>query len=634
MKNLLTTVNSPIDIKNFSEEELKLLAKELRERIIDVVSLRGGHLSSSLGVVELTLALHYVFNSPKDKIIWDVGHQTYAHKLITGRRDIFKTLRQFGGMSGFPKPEESKHDVFISGHSSTSISVGLGMATARDLLSQDERIIAVIGDGALSGGMAFEALNNAGLSGRDLLVIVNANDMSISRSTGAIAKYLNKIITNPFYNRLKNDLELLIEKIPKIGPFMLETAHKMEEGVKGLFVPGLLFEEMGFRYFGPIDGHDIMLLITVLRSLLRVKGPLLLHVNTKKGKGYMPAEDSPDIFHSSPRFDKKTGVIADLSSKKDSYTTVFSEILVARAQTDDRIIAVTAAMMHGTGLEAFAEKFPDRFFDVGIAEQHAVTFAGGAAAKGLRPVVAIYSSFLQRAIDQIIHDICIEGHPVIFAIDRAGIVGEDGQTHHGVFDVSLLRAIPNLVILQPASKEEMWTMFDSAFDCNGPVAIRYPKGTISFVESVDYKKLGIGRARYIKEGSDILILALGHLLTTAVDVADLLENDGISCAIIDPRSIKPLDEQLLLQAVASFRRCYVLEDHVICGGFGSALLELLAREQISNVDVQIRGWPDCFIEHGDKEALLTAYSLTTESLYNEIKKKMIDRIRKEVVYSD
>ena len=621
MEDYLSQITNPEDIRSLSVEQLYGLAQNLRERIIDVTAEHGGHLSSSLGVVELTLALHYVFQTPTDKLIWDVGHQSYAHKLITGRRDRFHTLRQFEGISGFPKPAESEYDAFVTGHSSTSISAALGMAVARDLQGGDEKIVAVIGDGALSGGMAFEALNNAGQSGKNLMVVLNANDMSISPSVGAISKYLNSIITNPLFDRLKSDLEEMVERIPRIGHFFVETAHKMEEGFKSILVPGVIFEEMGFRYFGPFDGHDIGHMIRILKSLKNFKGPIIVHVNTKKGKGYLPAEKHPDLFHSAAPFDKETGEVIKKKGEK-SHTEVFSRVITELGEKNDNIIAITAAMMHGTGLDVFAERFPERFFDVGIAEQHAVTFAGGAAARGLKPVVAIYSTFIQRAVDQILHDICIEKLPVVFAIDRAGLVGADGPTHHGLFDISLLRTIPNLVLMQPASEKEMETMFEDAFSYDGPVGIRYPRGAVAYTEKEDYCPCGIGKGRIMRDGEDMVIIALGNMLAAGLEIAEKLEENHLSVCVIDPRSIKPLDEKLLEETFSRIKKCVVLEDHVVTGGFGSAVMEFANERSLRGIDFLLFGYPDSFIEHGAKDILMDKYGLSPEKICENIKKQL------------
>ncbi|MDP8219432.1 MAG: 1-deoxy-D-xylulose-5-phosphate synthase [Candidatus Theseobacter exili] len=616
MSDYLKSIMSPDDLKKIPEEELSVLAEEIRNEILRVVSVRGGHLSSSLGAVEIAIAFHYVFNSPKDHIIWDVGHQIYAHKLLTGRYKHFDTLRQFGGMAGFSKPEESEHDPFITGHSSTSISLVLGLAVARDQTGGDEKVVSVIGDGAFTAGIAFEALNHAGALGKDMLVILNANEMSISKNVGALSAYFNRIITGHFYNRIKSELEGIVEKVPGIGHRVVETAHKLEESLKGLLVPGLLFEEMGFRYFGPINGHDLPVLIRTLKNLKDIRGPKLLHVMTKKGKGYSYSEEKPDYFHSAPPFDIVSGQ-SSVSGKGKSYSNVFGDALVEIASKDEKIVAVTAAMTHGTGLTKFAETFPDRFFDVGIAEQHAVAFAAALARQGLKPVVAIYSTFMQRAFDQIMHDVCLTGLPVVFAIDRAGLVGEDGPTHHGVFDVSFLRSLPGLVIAQPRNQKQLRDMLFMALKSKGPVAIRFPRKNEVAEEFDGFDVIEAGTWEILNRGQDGWIIATGSQIDNANEVIDILNKTNIDFGLVDARFVKPIDNGFIMQAASEGKPIVVLEEAPVQGGLGECV-----SEQIMHSPFQIKalclGLPDCFVPHGKREKLLEFCELSPEIVAKRI----------------
>jgi 1-deoxy-D-xylulose-5-phosphate synthase len=626
MKNLIDKINSPEDLKKIPTEDLSSLASELRERIIDVVSRKGGHLASSLGVVELAIALHYCFDMPRDKIIWDVGHQAYAHKLLTGRAKKFETLRQLGGISGFPRRGESRYDIFTCGHSSTSISVALGLACARDLKKEAWKSIAVIGDAALASGMALEALNNAGHLRKDLMVVLNDNELSISKSVGALSIYLNRILTNPMYNRVRRRMQILVKRIPLFGFKAFKAARRLEESLKTLLVPGAFFEELGFRYFGPINGHDINNLIATFKNLSSLKGPIIVHVITKKGKGYRFAEEKPSHFHSAPPF-KIEGGEARGDKKAITFTRVFSGKITELARTDKRIVAITAAMPDGTGLAEFAAEFPNRFYDVGIAEAHAVGFSAGLANEGLKPIVAIYSTFLQRGYDQIIHDISLQNLPVVFCVDRAGIVGEDGPTHHGVFDMAYLRHIPNLVIMAPKDGLELGKMLEFAAKLGKPVAIRYPKSeAASLVSGSNFHRLGLGVSELLREGKNLAIFAVGSMVSPALKVADLLSSDGIEATVINARFVKPLDKNIIEEITRHINKIVTLEEGVARGGFGSAILEFLERENIKNIRVKRIGLPDHFITHGKREELLKEYHLTPYEIHETIKKEMFEKV--------
>jgi len=618
---ILEQVNSPQDIRTMTYRQLEELAGEIREKIIAVVANNGGHLAPNLGVVELTLAIHKVFQSPIDRIIWDVGHQCYVHKIITGRKDDFKTLRQFGGISGFPRPSESIHDAFGTGHSSTSISAALGLALARDLEGDSYNVVAVIGDGAMTGGMAFEALNHAGQLKKDLIVILNDNEMSISQNVGAMAGYLARLRTDPVYTRGKEDLEMLLKKLP-IGSTLLRMGERLKDSLKYLLVPGMLFEELGFTYLGPVDGHDIRAVTTILRQAKSKKCPVLVHVITKKGKGYPPAEHNPDKFHGIGSFHIATGEEIR-NNAGPSYTQVFGNTLVELAHRDEKLLAITAAMPGGTGLEQFSRVFPDRFFDVGIAEQHAVTMAAGLASGGYHPVVAIYSTFLQRAYDQVLHDVCLQNLPVIFAIDRAGIVGNDGATHHGLFDLSYLRSIPNLVLMAPKDANELQHMLATAAVHNGPIALRYPRGSgPACVMDQELKVLPIGKAEVTQEGSDATLVAIGSMVHVAEAAAKILEARGFKATVINARFIKPLDEECILHYASLSGNLFTLEENVLQGGFGSAILELLSARGVKGVKTYRFGIPDTFVEHGSTELLLARYGLNVEKIVQVITKQL------------
>ena len=600
---LLDAIDSPADLRRLAVEQLPQLAAEIRQRIIEVVATNGGHLAPCLGVVELTLALHYVFNTPADKIVWDVGHQCYAHKLITGRRDRFHTLRQYEGLSGFPKREESPYDTFDTGHSSTSISASLGMSVAKDLKGDPTKTIAVIGDGSMTGGMAFEALNQAGDLDKNLIVILNDNEMSISPNVGALSSFLSRKLTSKTAVRMKKEMEHFLKSFSQVGENILNVLKRSEESLKGFFTPGMLFEALKFEYVGPIPGHQFDSLLETLRNVRDFSdGPVLVHVLTTKGKGYGPAEKNPGDFHGLGPFDIATGKTRP-SSGPASYTKVFGDTLIELAEQDPRIAAITAAMPAGTGLTGFAGRFPDRFFDVGIAEQHAVTFAAGLAVEGMIPVVAIYSTFMQRALDQVIHDVCLQNLPVVFAIDRGGVVGDDGPTHHGVFDLSFLRCVPNLILMAPKDENELRHMLHTAVHTPAPVAVRYPRGQGQGVAMDEpFMRLAIGKGELLREGQDLLLLPVGNRVYPALEAAAGLAKLGVEAAVINPRFIRPLDNELITTWATKTGTVITVEDNVKRGGFGSAVLELLAQHDI-DARVRTLGLPDRFMEHGPQELL-------------------------------
>ena len=609
-RRLLDTINSPNDLKKLSPELLPALAREVREVIISSVSRTGGHLAPSLGTVELTIALHYVFDSPRDKIVWDVGHQAYTHKILTGRLDRFHTLRQYQGLSGFPKRSESPHDAFDTGHSSTSISAALGMASARCLKRECGRVIAVIGDGSMTAGLAFEGLNNAGDLNKDLIVILNDNGMSIAQNVGALSSFLSRKLTGPTMVFLKKQVESLLRSFPGIGGDLVTWAKKGEESFKAFFTPGMLFEALKFNYLGPVKGHRLDHLIETLNNVKNLRGPILVHVLTTKGKGYEPAESDPTGFHGLGRFDPDTGEAKKSVSEVPSYTQVFGETMVRLARENKKIVAITAAMPDGTGLVDFRDQFRERFYDVGICEQHAVTFAAGLAMEGMRPVAAIYSTFLQRAYDQVLHDVCLQNLPVIFALDRGGIVGEDGETHQGLFDLSYLRHLPNLVVMAPKDEDELRHMLYTAVEHPGPIALRYPRGRgVGVAFSSTLRKIPIGKAEVLKEGEDLLILALGASVHPALDAARQLKTRGFKATVVNVRFVKPLDAQLILTLAARHGRVLTVEENVAQGGFGSAVLELLSDHNLTGVPVKRLAIPDIFMEHGAPDILRQKYGL-------------------------
>jgi len=606
VNKILDGINEPKDIRCLDIPSLDRLAQEIRELIVATVARTGGHLASSLGAVELTLAIHYVFNTPGDKLVWDVGHQAYAHKIITGRRDAFPTLRQRDGISGFPKREESVYDVFNVGHSSTSISAAAGMAEARRLKGEKHKIVVVIGDGSLSAGMALEGLNWAGDRKEEVIIILNDNEMSISPNVGAISSYLNRIMTGETVTRLRADLKTFLNSIPSIGGHMLKFSRQVEESLKTFILPGALFEDLGFTYVGPLQGHRLDRLIKNLQNIRQMEGPILVHVLTKKGKGYRFAEEEPLRFHGTSAFHIETGRPAggERESAPASYTRMFGETLVRLGRQDDRLVAITAAMCDGTGLDEFARTFPDRFFDVGIAEQHSVTFAAGLAVEGMIPVVAIYSTFLQRAYDQIIHDVCLQKLHVVFCLDRGGFVGDDGATHHGIFDLSYLRSIPNLIVMAPKDENELQHMLKTAVDGSGPVAVRYPRGNgVGVPLDPTPAALPIGRGEILCDGDDLAVIAIGATVYPALDAAAELRREGISTRVVNARFVKPLDAELIAATARKLKKLIIVEENVLMGGFGSAVLELLAREGINDVHIRQLGIPDVFLEHATQQEL-------------------------------
>ena len=619
MSNLLSNINSPIDLRHLDRNQLKTLATELRTFLIDSVSKTGGHLASNLGVVELTIALHYVFNTPDDRLVWDVGHQTYPHKILTGRREEMSRLRKENGIAGFPRKSESEYDTFGTGHSSTSISAALGMAVAARETHSDRHSVAIIGDGAMTAGMAFEALNNAGETNANLLVILNDNDMSISKNVGALNNYLAKLLSGRFYDSVRQTGKHVLDIVPPVKEF----ARRAEEHAKGMVYPGgTLFEELGFNYIGPIDGHDIDTLVTTLTNIKALKGMQFLHVVTQKGKGFEPAEDDPNKYHGVSKFDPCNG-IAKTSSNKKTYTQVFSDWLVDMGTEDDKLMAITPAMCDGSGLNAFAEKFPNRYFDVGIAEQHALTFAAGMACDGLKPVIAIYSTFLQRAYDQLIHDIALQDLDVLLAIDRAGLVGADGPTHAGSFDLSFLRCIPNIIIMAPSNENECRLMLTTGYQYKGTVAVRYPRGSgTGEPTSTALTSLPIGEGRVVKEsslkkGKKVAILAFGSMLTPSLGAAE-----DINASVVDMRFIKPLDVKLIEKMAKTHDLIVTVEENSIMGGAGSAVMEAMQALNLSTPALCL-GLPDLFIEHGVHETMLSRCGLDSTGIARAIETKLL-----------
>ena len=617
----LEKINSPQDLKKLTIPDLEVLAGEIRKRIVEVVSKTGGHLASNLGVIELSIALHYVFNTPEDRIVWDVGHQSYAHKLLTGRRESFHTLRQHGGLGGFTRISESPHDAFTTGHSSTSISAGLGMACAKRLKEDTGKVIAVIGDGSMTSGIAFEGLNQAGHIHKDLIVILNDNDMSIAKNVGALSSFLSRTFSKKYLQDLKKEFGEFLKSLPKIGDDVYQVAKRTEDSFKTFVTPGMLFEAFNFDYFGPINGHRLKHLIDILTNIKNNNEPVLLHVITKKGKGYPPAEKNPVYYHGVSCFEVETGNCLPTGSNIPSYTKVFGDTMVRLAAEDPRIVAVTAAMPEGTGLLKFAEAYPDRFFDVGIAEQHGVTFAAGMATEGMKPVVAIYSTFLQRAYDQIIHDVCIESLPVVFALDRCGIVGEDGATHHGVFDFSYLRSLPNMVIMAPKDENELRRMLVTALSHPGPVAMRYPRGAAIGVKlDEDIRPLPMGKGEILTEGDDLLILAIGSTVHEALQANQVLIQDGIASTVVNCRYVKPLDVDLIASLAGRIPRIITVEENVRQGGFGSAVLECLNDGGVDGYSLIRIGISDAFVEHGPQELLRSKWGIDASAIVKTARK--------------
>lgn len=615
----LEKINKPNDIKKLTNGELPIMAGEIRDFLIHKISVNGGHLASNLGVVELTMAMHLMFHLPEDKIIWDVGHQSYTHKLLTGRKEGFDGLRKYGGMSGFPKRKESSCDSFDTGHSSTSISAGLGYAEARELTGQDYHVISVIGDGALTGGMAYEALNNASRLKSNFIIVLNDNNMSISENVGGLSRHLGNLRTTDAYKDLKTGVTNSLNKIPVYGERMVSQIRKTKSGIKQLFIPGMLFEDMGLTYLGPVDGHDIPAMMQVFREAVKVDGAVVVHVMTRKGKGYLPAERHPARFHGAEPFEISTGLPIKPRAVAN-YTDIFSTVMRKLGDRDEKVVAVTAAMGDGTGLKRFHNMFPNRFFDVGIAEEHAVTFAAGLAAAGLKPIVAVYSSFLQRAYDQILHDVCIQDLPVVFAVDRAGLVGSDGETHQGIFDLSYLSSIPNMNIMAPKNKWELSDMVKYAVKFNHPIAIRYPRGEAydglkEFREPVAY-----GKSEIIKKESRIALLAVGSMVKTAVEVRELLKTMGYQCTLVNARFVKPLDTELLELLSETHELLVTMEENVIAGGFGEHVLRYMneRQEEAPQMKVINVAVPDEYVEHGNVEILRKEIGIDKETIVRRI----------------
>ena len=625
---ILDSVNLPQDLKKLNKAEKEKLAEELRKLVIDTVSKTGGHLASNLGVVELTIALLSTFDTPKDVIVWDVGHQTYVHKILTGRKDKISTLRKFGGLAGFPKTSESEYDCFNTGHSSTSVSAALGIARARDIKKEDNFVIAVIGDGALTGGMALEALNDAGNSNTNLIVVLNDNEMSIAKNVGGISNFLTRVRTRKLYNKSNRYIKRAVSRIPKLGNKIIKFVRKVKYGIKQMIIPNMLFEDLGFKYLGPVDGNNIGDLEEIFKKAKDLEGPILIHAITKKGKGYGPAEENPDKFHSTSAFDIETG--KSKKQKGEDYSKRFGKKLVELAEKDEKIVAVTAAMRDGTGMTEFAKKFPDRFFDVGIAEQHALTMAAGMARSGLKPVISIYSSFYQRGYDQVIHDICMQELPVVMCVDRAGIVGNDGETHQGIYDLAFFNLIPNINIMAPKDFEELEQMLEFAVNLNKPVVIRYPRGGEGNIKFTQHEKIELGKCEKIVENTVkkvnntaengvkcVTIVAIGNMVARAVEVSKILQEKGIETEVINSRFLKPLDKEGILNSIKKTKNCITIEDGVITGGLGTSIKELIVDEDLRDVKIKAFAYPDKFIEHGLVAELEKKYGMDAETIANK-----------------
>ncbi len=616
---ILKMIDSPADLKRFSPEQFPELCEEIREEIISVISNVGGHLASNLGVIELTVALHYLLDTPRDLIVWDTSNQAYAHKLLTGRQKQFHTIRQFEGLSGFCKREESEYDTFNAGHAGTGVSAAVGFVEAREQRKQRHRVVCVVGDGALTSGLTMEGLQQAGGSKKDLLVILNDNQMSISKNVGAISAYLNRTITGEFFDRITEETKRVLGRMPHIGDQVQRLAGRAQELVKGLLLPGLLFEELGFRYFGPIDGHKFEHLLPTLENVLKLDGPTLLHVVTKKGLGYGPAMDNPVWFHASSPFDRETGRPRKKSATP-SYSNIAVNTLIQMAKEDPRVVAITAAMSEGTGLSAFEKVFPERLYDVGIAEQHAVTFAAGLAAQGMRPVIPIYSTFLQRAYDQVVHDVATQNLPVTLCIDRGGLVAEDGTTHHGAFDFAYLRHVPNMVVMAPKDENELQHMVKSCVSYDRPAAVRYPRGSSLGVDMDPMPQaLPLGKGELLREGTDIALVAIGVTVHQAMAAAERLQQEGISAAVINARFVKPLDGDLIGSVAREVKCLLTAEESSAMGGFGSAVLELLSEKGIINLPTKCLGLPDWYIEQGPQDLLREKYGLTADGIHQQAK---------------
>ena len=619
MGRYLDMIDSPKDLHRLAPDQLKTLADEVREEIIHVISQTGGHLGASLGTVELTVALLHVFDSPIDKIVWDVGHQAYPHKILTGRRGRFPTIRQYKGLSGFLRRDESEHDAFGAGHASTAISAALGMAAARDHQGGTNKVVAVVGDGGLTGGMAFEALNNAGDLKKDLIVVVNDNEMSISPNVGAMTKYLTRLTAAPIYRRFETDVYELLGKIPAVGHPAQELAGRVKESLTNLVVPTVFFEELGFKYFGPIDGHNLDDLVDTMKHIKEIGGPIVLHVLTRKGKGYKPAEADRLALHGVTQFDKTTGAMKKKASNAPTYSHLFAEALTEIAEMDPKVVAISAAMIEGTGLRVFEKRFPDRIYDVGIAEQHAVTFAAGMATQGMKPVCAIYSTFLQRAYDQIVHDVCLQNLDVTFVLDRAGLAGDDGATHHGVFDMAWLRTIPDMVIMAPKDEAEARDMLYTAIEHPGAAALRIPRLEASGVSlAKNFTKLPIGEGEILRDGADVTLIGIGTMVDQAVRVAEELERRGIQAGVVNARFVKPLDGQLIVERARRSGRLVVIEEHSPNGGFGAAVLECLCEAGLYDIPVLHAALPDRFVHHGSRELLLREVGLDVPALTERV----------------
>ncbi len=621
---ILPTIHAPSDLKKIPNTELPELCQEIRDEILEVTSRNGGHLAPNLGVVELTVALHKVFSMPRDKIVWDVGHQSYVHKLLTGRLEQFPTLRQYGGLCGFPKRSESKYDCFGTGHSSTSISAALGIACARDLAGDDYNVIAVIGDGALTGGEAMEGLNNAGDLHKKLIVVLNDNEMSISKNVGALSSYLTELRTDPKYSRVKSDVETFLKGLPSIGPSVARAVERLKNSFKYFFVPGMLFEDFGFKYLGPVDGHDLPALIETFEKAKTLNEPVFIHVLTTKGKGYRPAELRPNAFHGTGPFDIPTGKKLVKPGAPASYTKVFSDALVELGKKDRKVVAITAAMPEGTGLDVFGKFYPDRFFDVGIAEQHAVTMGAGLAANGYHPVVALYSTFAQRAFDQLLHDVCMQDLPFTLCLDRAGLVGDDGMTHHGVYDLSYLRLMPKLVMMVPRDENELRHMLKTSLEYPGPSSLRYPRGAgLGVPLDKELHTLPIGKSERLQEGTDVDLWAVGTMVDTARKTAGLLKEQGISAGVVNARFVKPLDEEALDAASRKVKLIVTLEESALIGGFGEGVLDALNRRgRLQDCKVLNLGIPDEFVLHGKRELLLRDLGLDPQSVAETVNKEL------------
>ncbi|MFS8579410.1 MAG: 1-deoxy-D-xylulose-5-phosphate synthase [Novibacillus thermophilus] len=626
---LLEKINSPEQLKQLTPGQLPQLAKEIRQFLVDNLFFTGGHLGANLGVVELTIALHYLFDSPRDKIIWDVGHQAYVHKILTGRADRFNTLRKYKGLCGFPKRAESEHDVWETGHSSTSLSAAMGMATARDMAGDDYKVIAVIGDGAMTGGMAYEALNHIGHEQKDIMVILNDNEMSIEPNVGAMYNYLGKLRTHKHYHKVKEEVETLLKRIPAIGGKVAKSVERLKDSIKYLLVSGVIFEELGFTYLGPVDGHHIDDVMSSLKQGAQIKGPVLIHVVTKKGKGYKPAEEAADNLHSVGATKVESGAL-QRAPKGPNYKNVFADTLIQLAERDPRIVAITPAMLGGSGLIKFVERFPDRCFDVGIAEQHATTLAAGIATQGQKPVLAIYSTFLQRGYDQVIHDIARQNLNVFLAIDRAGLVGADGETHQGVFDIAFLRCLPNMTVMMPKDENEFRHMIYTALQYDGgPIAVRYPRGEGMGVPMDEpLRTIPIGQSEMLHEGQDVTLLAFGPMVSLALKAAHALQKEGIHARVINARFAKPLDTDMLLQQANDDMPIVTIEEGVTAGGFGSAVLEFYAQHHIYHMAVQTMGVPDYFVEHGSVRELREEVGLTVENIAAKARKMALKRRRR------